>query len=728
MSSRSSRPSGNRFGDGSSGVPFPSERELIVVTSQEAAPGGAASIGDNSIAALLAAEGASLTPVFENGFRARGVDASSLMSPGADAAPAVELAQFFKVDAADSALDELAASLLAHPTVTAAYIKPPTFPARFDEPLGATMLPGTSTLVPPPTGLNDMTPAAEEAPPATPDFSARQIYRLAAPAGVDAVFAATVPGGRGAGVRVIDIEGEWRFTHEDLVQNQGGLAAGSAANDIGWRNHGTAVIGEIGGDTSPFGILGIAPDANVRGISIFGGLGSAGAITRAADLLSAGDIILIELHRPGPNATGVGQQGFIAVEWWPDDLAAIRYATSRGVIVVEAAGNGAENLDAAVYDVRPAGFPATWRNPFRRNTVDSGAILVGAGAPPPGTHGRDWGPDRSRLDFSNFGALVDAQGWGREVTTTGYGDLQGGSNEDFWYTDTFSGTSSASPIVVGALACAQGTRRAQARPLLTPATARSLLRTTGSPQQDAPTRPATQRIGNRPNLRQLVTTVQPVALTIPLYRYWNPQNTDHFYTTSFTELGTGRFGWQLEGIQCYVIGQSTPQSVPLYRYWNGNIGDHFYTTNFAELGAGRLGYAYEGIQCYVYTQGALGRTALYRYWNPQVGDHFYTTNFSELGQGRFGYRIEGVQCFVATSVAPPAAEAGASDTPETFRTQVDDELQTIGFAPTGSFAGEGSNEGNVGLSVGSESFTVSSAETGDRPINIHIHLGRSNGK
>jgi hypothetical protein len=99
---------------------------------------------------------------------------------------------------------------------------------------------------------------------------------------------------------------------------------------------------------------------------------------------------------------------------------------------------------------------------------------------------------------------VDCQGWGREVTTTGYGDLQGGNNRDLWYTDTFAGTSSASPIVVGVLACVQGILRAHGKPLLTPASARTLLRSTGSPQEDAPTRPSTQRIGNRPNLRQII--------------------------------------------------------------------------------------------------------------------------------------------------------------------------------------------------------------------------------
>jgi hypothetical protein len=139
-------------------------------------------------------------------------------------------------------------------------------------------------------------------------------------------------------------------------------------------------------------------------------------------------------------------------------------------------------------------------------------VLVGAGAPPPGTHGRNHGPDRSRLDFSNFGACVDAQGWGREVTTCGYGDLQGGASEDVWYTDTFSGTSSASPIVVGALGSIQGALRARSRPLLTPATARNILRTSGSPQQAAPGRPVTQRIGNRPNLREAINRLIPKSI------------------------------------------------------------------------------------------------------------------------------------------------------------------------------------------------------------------------
>ena len=248
------------------------------------------------------------------------------------------------------------------------------------------------------------------------------------------------------------------------------------------------------------------------GVSIFfmkaGHLHSATAraIQIASRRLKPGDLMLIELHRPGPAANGRGQHSYIAIEWWPDDFVALRTAARRGIVVIAAAGNGSQDLGDPIYDSRLHYFPRWWKNPFRRDPFDSGAILVGAGAPPPGTHGRDHGPDRSRLSFSNFGSSVDVQGWGYEVTTCGYGDLQGGANEDRWYTDGFSGTSSASPIVVGAVASLQGIVKQRGR-LLTPQQIRDLLRNTGSPQQDAPRRPATQRIGNRPDLSQLLQSL-----------------------------------------------------------------------------------------------------------------------------------------------------------------------------------------------------------------------------
>ncbi len=631
--------------------------ELVVVMNAgvelRVAPAGLSSASGADVASLarvLEVEKAALLPLFGLSKDRLRAGVAPGAADGGDLAS--DLAAYYRVDAAPARLDTLAAQLRAQPTVRAAYVKPPAeVPMR----LGVAVL-----------------PLQAEAPASTPDFVARQGYLDVAPGGIDARYAWGRAGGRGTDVRIIDIEGAWRFSHEDLKQNQGGVVGGVAANDLAWVNHGTAVVGVFGADGNAFGVTGICPDADVRAISIFGLSGSAAAIRMAADLLQPGDIILLELHRPGPRfnfATRPDQAGYIAIEWWPDDYDAIRYAIARGVIVVEAAGNGGENLDDPIYNQAAPGFPAGWRNPFARGVRDSGAILVGAGAPPPGTHGADHGPDRSRLDFSNYGSAIDAQGWGVQVTTCGYGDLQGGSNEDLWYTDQFNGTSSASPVVVGALGCVQGVLRARSIAPLTPQTARNLLRATGSPQQDAPGRPASQRIGNRPDVRAMIDREVPsAAVAIPLYRYWNGGIGDHFYTTEWTELGNGGWGWVYEGIACYVFAApaagaaAPPGSLPLHRYWHPGFGNHFYTTNFAELGAGRDGWIYEGVQCHVPAQPGAGTVPLYRYFNGALTDHCYTTNWGELGYGRYGWELEGIQCqvYAQPQVVPAPGRPGAS--------------------------------------------------------------------
>jgi Subtilase family/FG-GAP-like repeat len=487
-------------------VPTPpasaSQPELVVVAKREAglrARGqgmtSVSGVDTASLQAVLNTHNASMSPLFgltEDRLHAQQRAIAPATSPtGApiEPEPQHDLSLFYRVSADTARLHELAASLRAHHLVDGAYVKPAG-------------LPPTVIDIERPQGINDAAPSPNDAPPATPNFIANQIYRNQTPVGVDATFASTLPGGDGTGVKIIDCEWAWRFTHEDLLQNQGGVVAGTSGTDT---NHGTAVLGVISGDANSIGVTGLAPGA-VISASSFTDQSSSAAIKAAADKLRSGDIILLEIHRGGPRTPNPeqGQLGYIAIEWWPDDFAAIRYAVQKGIVVVEAAGNGSQNLDDAIYNTPQTGFPSTWKNPFNPANPSSGAVLVGAGAPPPNTHGNDWGTDRSRLDFSNFGSRVDVQGWGREVTSTGYGDLQGGSNQDLWYTNQFSGTSSASPIVVGSLACVAGVLRARGHRHLTSERARRLVRGSGAPQQDTTGRPASQRIGTRPNLRQLI--------------------------------------------------------------------------------------------------------------------------------------------------------------------------------------------------------------------------------
>lgn len=313
----------------------------------------------------------------------------------------------------------------------------------------------------------------------SPDFQSLQGYLNPAPQGVDALYSWTQPGGAGLGIKIVDVEGAWRLTHEDLPSVF--WAGGTQNPSLSWRNHGTAVLGEIAGRENNCGVTGIANQAQVGVQSIYGST-VASAISTAATQAGAGGIVLIELHAPGPTPQDPSipctcntlQCYFIAEEYWQANFDAIATATANGTNVVEAGGNGSTDLDHPVYG-----------NLFNRSYRDSGAILVAASL----------STSRTPTCWTNWGSRIDVHAWGENVVTAGYGDLQGGGNEDLWYTAVFGGTSSASPIVVGAAAGLQGVTLARGLGPLTPATMRQWLTDTGTPQV-----PGTKHIGSQPDL------------------------------------------------------------------------------------------------------------------------------------------------------------------------------------------------------------------------------------
>ena len=323
-------------------------------------------------------------------------------------------------------------------------------------------------------------------------FNAQQDYLDAAPVGIDARWAWTQAGGEGQGVGVVDLEQGWRLGHEDLAGKAPTLIFNTNRDGVGTYvgNHGTAVMGEIAADDNTRGVVGAAPSlGSLRVTSHFDGataLHVADAAIAALPTMNAGDVLLLEVQRGAallPTETDIA------------DFDAIRLASARGIIVVEAGGNGNMDLDAWT--------DGAGRFRLRRGHTDfrdSGAIVVGAAlSPVVGGNAHD------RAGFSNFGSRVDCYGWGENVTSCGYGDLTPMAGLDASYTGVFSGTSSASPIVVGAAVLTQSMYRTATGTRLSPGQMRAILANPANGTAESAN--VAGAIGVMPNLRQISQNV-----------------------------------------------------------------------------------------------------------------------------------------------------------------------------------------------------------------------------
>ena len=347
--------------------------------------------------------------------------------------------------------------------------------------------------------------------PVPNDFQDDQEYLDAATAGIDAEsYAWGIAGGTGTNVRIVDLEYSWNLNHQDLPAGITTLIpAGRTADDpFNDNDHGTAVLGELVSLNNGWGTTGIAHNAQnfVAPVNWDNGYNLAAAILNAITSLSAGDILLIEQQTRGPNYdpnNAPSQFGLVPSEWQEAVYDAIVTAVGNGIHVVEAAGNGSQDLDHTDYTQGNGGH-----YPFN-GSKNSGAIIVGAGARPSGST-----TDRSRLDFSCYGSRVNVQGWGEGVMTTGYGTFYNAEGVNLWYRSTFGGTSSASPIVTGAVALIESIQEQLHGTTITPADMRTLLINTGSPQQ-AGANPVSEHIGPRPSIRAAIQSIDPCDLACP---------------------------------------------------------------------------------------------------------------------------------------------------------------------------------------------------------------------
>lgn len=128
----------------------------------------------------------------------------------------------------------------------------------------------------------------------------------------------------------------------------------------------------------------------------------------------------------------------------------------------------------------------------------------------------------------------------------------------------------------------------------------------------------------------------------PVYRFWSPLNSKHFYTISEAEKDSviatyASNVWTYEGVAFYAFTtDSQPNLAPVYRFWSPQHSAHFYTISEAERNSIIATYpafiwTYEGVGFYAYPEGSqpAGTSPVYRFWSGSLGAHFYTISEAE---------------------------------------------------------------------------------------------------
>ncbi|MDT0345649.1 type VII secretion-associated serine protease mycosin [Streptomyces litchfieldiae] len=246
---------------------------------------------------------------------------------------------------------------------------------------------------------------------------------------------------RGEGITVAVLDTGVDATHPDLAgavrQGRDLVGMGAGPGDPEWAEHGTAMAGIIAGRghgaNNESGVIGVAPEAEILPVRVLledddpvrdearetrsGAL--AEGIRWAAD--QGADVINLSLGDDSESAHHDAEED-----------AAVRYALSKGAVVVASAGNGGENGDPVSY---PAGYP--------------GVIAVAA------------------VDRSGSPAAFSTRRWYATVSAPGKGVIVADPDREYY---TGWGTSAAAAFVSGSVALLLA-----AHPDLTPAQVRQVL-------------------------------------------------------------------------------------------------------------------------------------------------------------------------------------------------------------------------------------------------------------
>ena len=375
-----------------------------------------------------------------------------------------------------------------------------------------------------------------------------QNYLNPSKAGINAAYGWAIVGGYGDSIRLIDMEKGWDahvglpFPFNNNTDLNTALIPGS--DNHAERDHGTKVLGVILAQNSGTHCKcgtgtsckcgGIAKNAITNLVSEWrtgsGRTDKADAIMAVINFLALlpdtdGSVLLIELQSdlsvndPDPLAPAAFSPvpGCGPIEVYRAESDAIQLATTRRIVVIEAAGNahisapGSFDPPVNLDNLQriPLGSPGlNILNPSSPAFRDSGAIIVGAATweiehqptkrPALVSSMTSSAGDGTAGIPTNYGNRVDCYAWGEYVTTTNTGNI---------YTALFDGTSSASAIIAGVALVVQGIAKARhlgdnPNGTYKPATLRSIL--SDSTYGTLSNNPIGDLIGVMPDLEKII--------------------------------------------------------------------------------------------------------------------------------------------------------------------------------------------------------------------------------
>ena len=339
----------------------------------------------------------------------------------------------------------------------------------------------------------------------------KQGYLDPAPKGVDARYGWTINGGCGEGkVQFIDIEYAWVLNHEDIKDANVKFLWGFK-KEKREKSHGASVLGIILMQDNNFGGIGITHKIkNAQVVSIVSPSGKYAihdAIMKAIHSLNFGDILLLEVQKNNDPIERLLRSPKRI--YWPIELdqaifSLIHFATKKGIIVIEPAGNGTGIRGYNLNKISDEnGKKILDKTSKKKDFKDSGAIIVGAGSNKV-TSLNKHGKRRS----SNYGNRVDCYAWGSNVYTADDPSKKIYKPKPHRKARTpyikFSATSCASAIIAGVAIAIQSMVEASGKHRLSPSEMRDIL---NNPLNG--TQSVKNKIGVMPDLKRIINNVLP---------------------------------------------------------------------------------------------------------------------------------------------------------------------------------------------------------------------------